>query len=70
MDRIAYLKHLQMVLKKFNPIATPNKDVLIWYFWDGFRPLIRVQLNKRDYDLENWNKAIEKTIDAKSKTSH
>lgn len=29
MDRISHLEHLQAVLKKFNPNATFNKDVLI-----------------------------------------
>lgn len=27
-----YLKHLQVVLTKFNPIIAFNEDILIWYF--------------------------------------
>lgn len=34
MDRVANLKYLKVVLKKFNIIATFNNNILICYFQD------------------------------------
>lgn len=53
-----------MVLRKFNFIAAPNKDVLICYFQDDLRLLIRAQMDKQSRNLDNWDEAIEKAIDA------
>lgn len=39
------LKHLQVVLKEFDSVVTPNKNVLIQYFWDSYRLSIRAQMN-------------------------
>lgn len=58
-----------MVLEEFDLIAAPNEDVLIWHLQDGFQLSIRAQLDERDHNLDDWNKAIEKAIDARAKTS-
>lgn len=41
-DQLAYMKHLQSVLKEFNSIAVPINNLLIWYFWDDLRPSIYI----------------------------
>lgn len=69
MSWVAHLEYLQPVLKKFNLIAASNKDILIWYFQYGLHPSIWVQMDEQDCNLRNWNKAIKKTIDIKSKAS-
>lgn len=56
-----------MLLKEFDLIAGSNKNILIWYFWDSFRPSIRAQIDKRKRDFNIWDKAIKKTIDIKGK---
>lgn len=64
MDWITQLECLQAVLKEFDITATPNKDILIWYFQDGLKPSIHAPTQKWDWNLENWQKVIKKPIDA------
>lgn len=32
LDRVVYLKYLQVVLKEFDSVIALNKDILVWYF--------------------------------------
>ena len=41
-----HLKQLQILLKKFNPTTTPNKEVLICHFCNNLKPSIWAQSNK------------------------
>ena len=43
MNWAEYLEYLQIVLKEFDPTATPNEKVLICHFRNGFQPSIRAQ---------------------------
>lgn len=58
-----------MVLKEFDSITAPNKDVLNWYFRDGLSPSIRAHLDKHGKDLNICNKTIKKAIDIEKKAS-
>ena len=69
MDWAAHLEHLQTVLKEFDPAAAPTKEVLIRYFCDGLRPSIGAQTDERGQDLDTWEKAIKKAIDAEAKAA-
>ena len=69
MDWAAHLEHLQAVLRKFDFVAAPNKDTMIWYFQEGLRSSIRAQLDIRDRDLDSWDEVVDKTVDAKAKAS-
>ena len=69
MDWAAHLEHLQIVLREFNSAAAPNKKVLICYFCDGLRPSIQAQTDERGQDLDTWEEAIKKSINAKAKTA-
>ena len=40
---------------------------MIWYFREGLRTSIRVQLNAWGQELDSWKEAIEKAINAKVK---
>ena len=42
---------------------------MIRYFREGLRPSIRAQLNVRDRKLDSWDEVVDKTVDAKAKTS-
>ena len=68
-DWAAHLEHLQTVLKEFDPAAAPTEEVLICYFCDGLRPSIRAQTDERGQDLDTWEEAIEKAIDAEAKAA-
>ena len=69
MDWAADLEHLQTVLKEFYSAAAPNKEVLICNCCDGMRPSIRAETNERGQDLDIWEEAIEKIIDAEAKAT-
>lgn len=61
------MMYLQFVLKEFNNIATPTDDLLIWYFRDGMRPSIHVQLDKNDHKLDYWQVVVKQIIDVEAK---
>ena len=68
LDWTAHLKHLQAVPKKFNPTTAPNKETLIHYFQEGLRLFIQAQLDNWEWDLDAWDKVVEKTVNAEAKT--
>ena len=69
MDWAAHLEHLQTVLREFDSAAAPNEEVLIRYFCDGLRPSIRTQTDERGRDLDTWEEAIKKAINAEAKAA-
>ncbi len=52
LDWATHLKHLQAVLKEFNPTGAPNTTTLIRYFQEWFRPSIWAQLDYRGQDFD------------------
>ena len=64
----AYLKHLQAVLRKFDPNATLNEEIMIRHFWEGLKPSVWAQLDTRGRNQDSWEEAVEKTVNAKAKT--
>ena len=46
MDWVAQVKHLQTMLKKFDPATASNKEVLICHFRNALKPSIQAQSNK------------------------
>lgn len=56
-------------MKKFNPIATLNKKILIRYFRKKLRPFIQTQLDNLNHNLDSQEKVIKEIVDAKAKTS-
>ena len=69
MDWVAHLEHLQTLLREFNSAAAPNEEVLICHFCDGLRPSIQAQTDEQGRDLDTWEEAIKKTIDAEAKAA-
>ncbi len=69
LDWTAHLKHLQAVLKEFDPSGAPNETTLIRYFREGLRPSIRAQLDHRRRDLDGWEEVVEKAGDIKVKAN-
>ena len=62
MDWAAHLEHLQIMLREFDSAATLNEEVLICYFYDGLKPSIQAEINKRGWDLDTWKEAIKKPL--------
>ena len=52
MDWAAYLEHLQIVLKEFDPAAASTEEVLICYFCNSLRPSIQAQTDEQSRDLD------------------
>ena len=69
MDWAAHLEHLQAVLKEFDPLAAPNKEVLIRCFREGLRPSIQTQMDSRHRELDSWDEVLDKAIEAESKAA-
>ncbi len=62
-----HLEYLQAILKEFDPIAAPNKETLIHYFREELCLSIRAQLDNQGWDLDMWNKVVEKTVNVEVK---
>ena len=67
LDWAAHLEHLLVVLQEFDFATTPNKEIMIRYFREGLRPSIRAQLDTRGRDLDFWEEAVEKAVNAETK---
>ena len=68
LDWAAHLEHQQAVLQEFDPAATSNKKIMIRYFREGLKPSIRAQLDAQGRELDFWEEAIEKAVNAEAKT--
>ena len=55
------------MLKQFDPIAAPIEEILICYFCDGLKLSLQAQNKERGQDLDTWEEAIKKAIDAEVK---
>ena len=64
MDWATHLEHLQAVPKKFDPVAASNEEVLIRCFREGLRPSIQAQIDGRHWELDSWDKVLDKAIEA------
>lgn len=47
--------------------SSPNKFFLIWFFYNGLRFLIKVQIKNSRKELRNWENLLAKTIKTKVK---
>ena len=66
-DWAAHLEHLLAVLQEFDPAATSNEKIIIQYFREGLRLSIRAQFDARGRDLDFWEEAIKKAVNAEAK---
>ena len=42
---------------------------MIWYFREGLRPLVRVEIEQRSQELDSFKELVEKTVNAKAKAA-
>lgn len=54
----------------FDLIIAPNKDILLWYFWEGFYPSIRVEIDNHERNLDICNKTLIKPLMSKPKLAN
>ena len=43
-DWASHFQHLQSILAEFNTVEAPNKSTIICYFWESFKPSIKVEM--------------------------
>ncbi len=66
-DWVAHLKHLQSILIKFDADCSLSEVLLRQYFYESFRPSIKLWINKEDEKQFLWDKLVKKSIKAKAK---
>ena len=69
LDWAVHLVNLQAVFREFDSTAAPSEESLIRYFWEYLRLSIWAQLDNWQWDLDTWDKVVEKAIDIKAKAS-
>ena len=67
LDWAAHLEHLQAVLQEFDPDAVPTGRIMIRCFLEGLKPSVRAQMNTQSRDLDFWEEAVEKIVNAEAK---
>ena len=43
-DWAAYLEYLQFILIEFDLECAPEEGTIIWYFWEGLCPSVKVEI--------------------------
>ena len=67
LDWTAHLEHLQVVLREFDPATALNKEIMIRCFQERLRLSIQAQLDARSRDLDSWEEAVKKAVNAEAK---
>ena len=67
LDWAAYLKHLQSILLKYDPVGAPIKPTMLKYFRKGLKPSVLAELEHWDLELESFNQMVKKAVNVKAK---
>ena len=65
-DWASHLKHLQSILLEFDPVAAPTEVTMVWYFEEGLKPSIKVEMNQDNFQLINYKELVSKAVRAKA----
>ena len=68
-DWAAHLEYLQSILIEFNPKYALKEGTMIWYFQEGLRPLVKVEIEQRGRELNSFKELVEKAVDAGAKAA-
>ena len=52
---------------KFDSIETPDKLTMIRYFWEDFKPSIKVEIEQQDQATTNFKEIISKAVNRETK---
>lgn len=66
---MAYLKYLQSILLKYNPVRAPAEPTMLKYFWEGLRLSILAKLQNKNLELENFVQIVKKAIVVEAKAN-
>ena len=68
-DWASYLEHLQSILVEIDEDEALVEASLIWFFWEGLKPLIRAQIEPRSQEYDSWDELVKNTVVAEAKAS-
>lgn len=51
----------------FDAKCAPSEDLLVWYFYNGLRPSIKLWIDKEGWKLDGWEELIKKATKVKVK---
>ena len=68
-DWAFHLEHLQALLIEFDADGAPKESDLIRIFRQGLKPSIKAQMEQRRKELDDWDKILEKAINAEAKAN-
>ena len=68
-DWIAHLEYLQSILIEFDSKWASKEGTMIWYFREGLRPLVRVEIEQRGQKLDSFEELVKKAVDAEAKAA-
>ena len=54
---------------EFNSEWFLEKSTMIWYFQEGLRPLVKVKIEERGWELNSFKEFVKKAVDAKAKVA-
>lgn len=66
---MGYLEYLLSILMQFNSDGNSKKDAIIWYFREDVKTLVRVEIKKRNWELNSFDEIVQKTVDTEAKTA-
>ena len=66
-DWVAHLEHPQAVLREFDPGAAPNERIMFRCFLECLKPSVRAQMHARSQEMNSWEEAVKKAVNAKVK---
>ena len=68
-DWAAHLEYPQSILIEFDSQSASEEGTMIWYFREGLRPSVRVEMEQCGRELNSFEELIEKTVDAEAKAA-
>ena len=68
-DWASHLEHLQSILIEFDADGAPEESDPIWFFWEGFKPSVKAQMEQCGRENDSWEDLVEKAINAEAKAS-
>ena len=66
-DWASHLQHLQSILSEFDFIRTSNELTMIYYFREGLKPSIKVEMEQQDRETMDFEKMVQRVINVEAK---
>ena len=64
-----HLKYLQSILFKFDTELVFEKGTIICYFCKGLNLSLQVEIEQRDWELDNFKELVQKAVDVEAKAA-